>query len=86
MKRMNILLFAALMLGMTFAGHASGETLEEEAIKENPKLKSVTIPASVTSIEDGNFDECPQVVIRTPKNSKAWIWANEHEINVEELN
>ena len=39
----------------------------------------------MTSIEDSNFDECPQTVIRTPKNSKAWIWANEHEINVEEL-
>ena len=85
MKRMNILLFATLMLGMPFAGHASGETLEEEAIKENPKLKSVTIPASVTSIEDGNFDECPQAVTRAPKNSKAWIWANEHKIPVEEL-
>lgn len=85
MKRMNILLFAALMLGMTFAGHASGETLEEEAIKENPKLKSVVIPASVKTITEGNFEDCPQAVIRAPKNSKAWIWANEHKIPVEEL-
>jgi len=45
----------------------------------------VTIPGSVTSISDGNFEQCPLAVICTPKNSYAWIWAKEHQVPVEEL-
>ena len=36
--------FRSADAGDDLCGDASGETLEEEAIKENPKLKSVTIP------------------------------------------
>ena len=60
-------------------------SLGYNAISRNPKLTSVTIPASVTSIDESNFEECPLAVIRTPKNSYAWIWAGEHHISVEEL-
>ncbi len=61
------------------------ETLADRAINSCPNLKSVTIPASVTSIGTGNFADCGNVVIRTPNNSYAWQWASEHNIPVAEI-
>ena len=47
------------------------ETMSYYAINDCPKLTSVTIPATVTTIAIGNFEGCPNVVVHTPAGSAA---------------
>ena len=49
-----------------------------------PNLKEVTIPATITTIPETAFSQCPKdLVIKAPSGSAAETFANDHGINFE---
>ena len=53
-------------------------TIENHAFADCPKLVRITIPASVTTINGDPFEGCTNLVIVTPENSAADIFAKAH--------
>ncbi len=58
-------------------------TIPSDAFSRAVCLKSVTIPGSVTAIEDGAFVNCPGVTVRAPAGSFAEEYARNNGISFE---
>ena len=54
------------------------ETIGARAFADSANLRTITIPASVTSIAADAFDGCTDLTIRTPKGSYASRYAAAH--------
>jgi len=60
-------------------------SIGESAFEGCESLTSITIPESVTSIGDGVFKGCTSLTIYCPRDSAAWLYAEENGIKHEEM-